>query len=162
MPNDKSLTRREQRQAELRQRLADQKAQNKARKQQRADTQAEIKAASGKEAKLLVRAREHFHTDEEVLASLLATYETKRAKTDTVRNGILIATDRRIIFYAKRATGFDLKHFPYKAITSIDTGHRMMGDYMTLIVSGNDIDVKWINGDTAGFVETVQDQMAQQ
>ena len=162
MPTDKPLSRREQRQAELRQRLADQKTLNAQRKAHRTDTKAAVKAAPGKEAKLLVRASEHLHTGEEVLVSLLATYETERMKTDTVRNGILLATDRRIIFYAKRATGFDLKHFPYKAISSIDTGHRMMGDYITLVVSGNEINVKWINGDTAGFVEVVQDQMAQQ
>ncbi len=36
----------------------------------------------------------------------------------------------------------------------------MMGAYITLVVSGNEANLKWIkDGDAAGFVETVQDQM---
>ena len=42
---------------------------------------------------------------------------------------------------------------------SEDTGKNMMGAYITLVVSGNEAHLKWINGDAARFVETVQDQM---
>ena len=35
----------------------------------------------------------------------------------------------------------------------------MMGAYITLVVSGNEAHLKWIKGDAAGFVETVEDQM---
>ncbi len=118
-----------------------------------------VKSASGKEQKLLVRARQHFDDDETPLCSVLGTYETKRLGSDSVRSGILIATNKRVVFYAKKATGHDIKNFRYKAISSIDTGKNMMGSYITLVVSGNEAHLKWINGDAAAFVETVEDQM---
>ena len=33
--------------------------------------------------------------------------------TDSVRKGSFIATDRRILFYAKKMGGYDLESFPY-------------------------------------------------
>ena len=138
--------------AELEQRLDDQKAQKEVQREA-------LKSASGKEEKLLVRARQHFDADETPLCSVLGTYETKRLGSDSVRSGILIATNKRVVFYAKKATGYDIKNFRYKAISSIDTGKNMMGAYITLVVSGNEANLKWISGDAAGFVETVEDQM---
>ena len=44
-------------------------------------------------------------------------------------------------------------------LLAVDTGKNMMGAYITLVVSGNEADLKWISGDAAGFVETVEDQM---
>ena len=138
--------------AELQQRLDDKKAPKEAQRDA-------LKSASGKAEKLLVRASQHLDDDETPLCSVLGTYETKRLGSDSVRSGILIATDKRVVFYAKKATGYDIKHFRYKAISSIDTGKNMMGAYITLVVTGNEAHLKWINGDAAGFVETVQEQM---
>ena len=110
--------------------------------------------------KLLVRVRDHLYQGERVLVSLMAAYETKRLGTETVRKGIVVATDRRIVFYAKRLTGYDLKHFPYEAISSIESGRRAMGNYINLIVSGNEINMKWIHADTKAFLKAIQDQRA--
>ena len=138
--------------AELQQRLDDKKAPKEAQRDA-------LKSASGKAEKLLVRASQHLDDDETPLLSVLGTYETKRLGTDSVRSGILIATNKRVVFYAKKATGYDINFFRYKAISSIDTGKNMMGAYITLVVSGNEAHLKWISGDAAGFVETVEDQM---
>ena len=143
----------EARKTELRQRLDDQKAHKKAQREA-------VKSASGKAGKLLALARLHLDEDETDLCTVLGTYETKRLGSDSVRSGILIATNKRVVFYAKRVTGHDINFFRYKAISSIDTGKNMMGAYITLVVSGNEANLKWIKeGDAAGFVETVQDQM---
>ena len=144
--------RTEAKQAELRQRLADQKAFKKAKEEA-------VKSAAGPDGKLLALARLHFDDDEADLCSVRGTYETKRLGGDSVRKGILIATNKRVVFYAKKATGHDINFFRYKAISSIDTGKNMMGAYITLVVSGNEAHLKWISGDAAGFVETVEDQM---
>lgn len=144
--------RTEAKQAELRQRLADQKAFKKAQREA-------VKSAAGSGGKLLALARLHFDDDEADLCSVRGTYETKRLGGDSVRKGILIATNKRVVFYAKKATGHDINFFRYKAISSIDTGKNMMGAYITLVVSGNEAHLKWISGDAAAFVETVQDQM---
>lgn len=149
----------EAKQAELRQRLADQttlKADQKAFKKAQKEA---VRSASGSGGRLLALARLHFD-DETDLCSVRGTYETKRLGSDSVRSGILIATNKRVVFYAKKATGHDLNFLRYKAISSIDTGKNMMGAYITLVVSGNEANLKWIkDGDAAGFVETVQDQM---
>ena len=145
-------TRTQAKQAELRQRLADQKAFKKAQKEA-------VKSASGMDGKLLALARLHLDDDEADLCSVRGTYETKRFGGDSIRKGVLIATNKRVVFYAKKATGHDINFFRYKAISSIDTGKNMLGAYITLVVSGNEAHLKWISGDAAGFVETVQDQM---
>ena len=44
-------------------------------------------------------------------------------------------------------------------LLAVDTGKNMMGAYITLVMSGNEAHLKWISGDAAGFVETVEDQM---
>ena len=166
-PHGETLTRAEARKArteakkaELRQRLADQKTLKADQKAFKKAQQEAVKSAAGMGGKLLALARLHFDDDETDLCSVRGTYETKRLGSDSVRSGILIATNKRVVFYAKRATGHDINFFRYKAISSIDTGKNMMGAYITLVVSGNEANLKWIKeGDAAGFVETVQDQM---
>ena len=117
---------------------------------------------NSKAGKLLQKARPHLDSDETPLCSVLCTYETKRLKAKTVRHGILIATDKRIVFYAKRVTGHEIKHLRYKAISSIDTGKNMTGSYITLIVSGNEINVKWIKEGAGSLIEAIQRQMDDQ
>ena len=147
-------------QAELRQRLADQKTLKADQKAFKKAQKEAVKSAPGSGGKLLALARLHLDDDETDLCSVRGTYETKRLGSDSVRSGILIATNKRVVFYAKKATGHDLNFLRYKAISSIDTGKNMMGAYITLVVSGNEANLKWIkDGDAAGFVETVQDQM---
>jgi len=97
-----------------------------------------------KEEKLVDLAREHLDPDEEVRASALGAYETKRMGNDTVRQGVLIATQRRVVFYAKRLGGFDLESFPYKNISSFEAGKNLMGGTVSFFASSNKVTVKWI------------------
>lgn len=48
--------------------------------------------------KLLGKAAEHLEDDEEVLAAVHGTYETKLLGEDTVRTGMFAATNRRLVF----------------------------------------------------------------
>ena len=65
-----------------------------------------------KRDKLLAGAAEHLDAGESVEAAVLGTYETEIAGSDSVRSGILIATDRRLVFFAKKVTGYELESFP--------------------------------------------------
>ncbi|WP_460772264.1 hypothetical protein [Microbacterium sp. GXF7504] len=56
----------------------------------------------GKADKLMEQARQHLESDEVVEAAEMGAYEAKLMGKDTVRNGVLIATDRRVVFYAKK------------------------------------------------------------
>ncbi|MDA3032127.1 MAG: PH domain-containing protein [Actinomycetota bacterium] len=96
------------------------------------------------ERKLLEGAEQHMEPGEQIVSNVPGTYETKIMGTDSVRSGLLIATDRRVVFYAKKLTGYDIESFPYTSISSIDQGKNMMGHKVTFYASGNKVDVKWI------------------
>lgn len=110
--------------------------------------------------RLLERAKEHFVAGESALAFVGGAYETKDGERGTLRNGVLIATNQRILFYTKRLTGFDLEAFPYEGISSLETGKKLGGRWIKFFASSNTVSMKWINDDTTAFVNTVQSQMA--
>jgi hypothetical protein len=111
--------------------------------------------------KLIAQAREHLDEGEDVVSAVQGTYETKIAGNDSVRKGAFIATDRRLVFYAKKLTGYDLESYPYDHISSIEMGKSMMGHQVTFFASGNKVHMKWIDGkqDVAGFISTVRARM---
>lgn len=110
--------------------------------------------------KLLGKAQEHLDADEEVVASIQGTYETKIAGNDSVRTGIFAATDKRLVFYAKKMMGYDLESFPYDHISSFEMSKGAMGHKMSFFASGNKVAMKWINkGDIPGFTEAVRARM---
>jgi Bacterial PH domain/Short C-terminal domain len=111
--------------------------------------------------KLLDQAKEHLDQGEEVLAVIKGTYETKKMGNDWTRGGILAATDHRLVFYAKKMGGYDFEVFPYKAISSIETGKGMTGHHVKFFASGNQVNLKMIdrNSDVPAFVTVVKDRM---
>jgi hypothetical protein len=111
--------------------------------------------------KLLSQAQEHLEDNEQVLTAVQGAYEVKRMGSDSARKGALIATDRRVVFYAKKMTGYDLESFPYDHISSIDMSKGMTGHSITLYASGNKTHIKWIDKkqDVPGFVSTVRGRM---
>ena len=92
---------------------------------------------------------------------MLGAYETKILGQDSARNGILMATDERLVFYAKKLGGYDLEMFPYANISSIEMSKGMvMGHKISFFASGNKVSMKWIHeGDIKGLVATVKDRM---
>jgi hypothetical protein len=112
--------------------------------------------------KLLGKAQGHLDEGEEVLKAIVGTYETKRMGQDSVRKGLLAATDRRLLFYAKKLGGYDLESFPYENISSIEMGKQMvMGHHVKFFASGNEVKMKWIDDKTAvaEFVTEVKRRM---
>lgn len=111
--------------------------------------------------KLLEQAKEHFEPGEEVVAAIQGTYETKIAGQDSIRKGSFIATDQRLVFYAKKLTGYDLEVFPYENISSIEMGKGMMGHHISLFASGNNVRMKWIDKkqDVPAFIGAVKGRM---
>lgn len=109
--------------------------------------------------KLVVQAQEHLEPSEEVLAFVPGTYETKRFGQDSVRSGVLLATDRRVVFYAKKMTGYELESFPYENISSFEQGKNFMGATLRFFASGNEVHLKWIKGDVAPLASAVKQRM---
>ncbi|MET4781852.1 PH domain-containing protein [Glaciihabitans sp. UYNi722] len=114
-----------------------------------------------KEEKLIGQARPHLDADEEVLASAVGTYEAKILGNDSIRSGILMATQHRVVFFAKKLGGHELESYAYKSISSFDSGKTMMGYTITFFASGNRVNLKWIQPAESALklVETVREQM---
>jgi PH (Pleckstrin Homology) domain-containing protein/putative oligomerization/nucleic acid binding protein len=109
--------------------------------------------------KLAEQAREHLDPDEQVEAVVLGTYETKILGSDSVRTGIMLATARRVVFYAKKMTGYDLESFPYESISSFEAGKNMMGRHFKFVAGGNSVSLKWIKeGDIDKFATLVRER----
>lgn len=94
--------------------------------------------------KLLERAGEHFEPGEAAVASVMGTYVTRLMGSETVRQGVLVATDRRVVFYGKKLGGYELESFPYPNITSFEQGKNMLGHHVTFFAAGNAVHMKWI------------------
>jgi Bacterial PH domain len=94
--------------------------------------------------------------------ALSSTYETKIVGNETVRSGVLLATDRRILFYAKKLGGYELESFPYKSVSSIEQSKSLMGHAVSFIASGSRVNLKWIpeGRDLAAFLEVVKSQLS--
>ncbi len=110
--------------------------------------------------KLVAEASEHLDGDEEVLIAVDGTSETGRLGAYSRRAGVLIATDKRLLFYAKEVTEFELESFPYETISSFERGKRTMVDSLKFHSSGNKVSMKWIQATNLDeFVATVKSKM---
>ena len=110
--------------------------------------------------KLISLVKSHLSEGEVPELGILGTYETKLMGSDTVRSGVLVATPKRLVFFAKKLTGFDFESFPYDHISSFERSKNMMGGSIRFIASGNTVGMKWINdADLLRFVELVQARM---
>lgn len=111
----------------------------------------------GKLDRLKEKAKEHLDPDEEVIQGIMGSYEMKRMGHDSVRTGVFLATNKRLVFYAKKLTGYDLEVFPYSTISSIEMGKSLMGHKVKFFASGNQASMKWIKeGDVPKFIEEVK------
>lgn len=99
---------------------------------------------------------------EKIIYCIYGAYETKSLGNDAVKNGVLVATDKRIIFYAKRFSGYDLENFDYNKVSTFELSKKMMGNVLTFYSSGNKVNMKWINDtELDNFVSYVNERMQQ-
>jgi hypothetical protein len=97
-------------------------------------------------------AQAHLEPGETIIAAVLGAYEIKIMGSASLRNGVFMATDRRLVFFAKKLFGYDIEVFPYSKISSIEGGKGFMGHHFTFFSSGNRVSMKWIKkGDVDGF-----------
>lgn len=105
-------------------------------------------------------ATEHLEPNEIIHEGVFGAYETKSLGNNTIKNGVFLATDKRLFFYGKRTFGFDSESFPYNSISSFEFSKKAMGYKISFYASGNKVDMKWINmGDVDSFVNFVKIKM---
>lgn len=111
-------------------------------------------------SKQLKFAQQHLESGEKVIEGVFGAYETKSLGNDTIKNGIFLATNKRLFFYGKRTFGFDSESFPYSNISSIEFGKKAMGYTLSFYASGNKVNMKWIkDGDVTSLVNYVKTKM---
>jgi hypothetical protein len=84
--------------------------------------------------------------DERILSSVMGTYAGKISDKNSGKNGILVATDKRLVFFSKNAlgSGYAFENFHYSNIGSTEISKGMMGYSITFSISGDKITLKWI------------------
>jgi hypothetical protein len=103
----------------------------------------------------------HLDAVESVLVSCYGVYDTKSLGSKTVKNGVMVATAKRVIQFGRRLSGFNLETFPLQKITAIEVSKGFMGKRIVIRMSGNESEVKWITqGDPDGLVALVREKMA--
>ena len=86
----------------------------------------------------------------------MGAYEAKALGTEIVRTGIFIATETRLVFFAKKTFGFELESFPYSRISSIAMSKGFGGYSISFFSSGNKVSMKWIDQNVSEFVGFVR------
>lgn len=110
--------------------------------------------------KLSKKVYEHLEPDEEIIVAIKGAYETKIMGRESARRGIFLATNKRIVFYAKKVVGYDLEVFPYSTISSIEMSKGIMGHKITFFAAGNKATGKWISDkDIQKFVSEVKNRI---
>lgn len=73
--------------------------------------------------KLIDLSREFLEPGEDVLVTVVGQYEKPKpgGQKEHIRACLLLATDRRILFYAKKVTGHDVESFPYPLVMTFST-----------------------------------------
>lgn len=85
-------------------------------------------------------AREHLENNEEIIDYLFGMYDSKILGEDTKRNGVLVATNKRVIFYGKKMLGYELETIDYQKISSVDYSKGLVYGKLKIYTSGNDIE----------------------
>lgn len=107
--------------------------------------------------KQMTHARQHLEQGESPVAIVFGLYKTQVLGSDSVRNGIFIATEKRLVFFAKKMFGYDLESFPYSNISSIEVSKGLTGHTISFFASGNKVKMEWINrGNIPEFIEHVR------
>jgi hypothetical protein len=81
----------------------------------------------------------HLDEGESVLISCDGAYDTKSLASKTVKNGVLLATAKRVIQFGKRLFGFNQETFPLQNITTIEVSKGFMGKRIVIKMSGTSL-----------------------
>jgi hypothetical protein len=94
--------------------------------------------------KVMEQAQTHLAEGESVLGLVHGTCEMGR---DSVRKCIVIATETRLVFYARKPGGFELESFPYEMISSVEHSKTTLGHSFSFFTSGHKVSLKWVSTD---------------
>jgi ribosomal protein S27AE len=113
-------------------------------------------------SKDLTRAKQHLQPNETIIEWSSGLCESTMLGNQTKRNGIVLATDRRVfVFVSKMFNGFQLEEFPLNTMTSIEYGKSMFGHSVKFISSGNTMKITMMSqGNPKALVDYVRGRIS--
>lgn len=111
--------------------------------------------------KMVSKASERLEPGEVVIASVLGISKRISVDTDLQKPAVLVATDRRVVLYAKDLMSQAFESYRYADITSAMVTHgKLQGGDVTLSVAGNAVSIYRVRkGDMDLFDRTVREHM---
>ena len=110
--------------------------------------------------KLIIHGKKQLQKNEYVITTVMGAYEGTLMGQKTLRTGIFMVTDTRLVFYGKKLFGFQIESFPFSNISSFERKKGMTGNSISFFASGNKVSMKWINrGDFQTFVAEIELRM---
>jgi Ca2+/Na+ antiporter len=104
--------------------------------------------------KLVDKSKEHLDPDENVCASVLGIYSSEKGSKASWF-GVLLATNKRIFFYANGLT----ETTPYSKVASCGISKGMFSQKLTILSSGNKNSVKILGGNAQEFLSYVRSRV---
>lgn len=111
--------------------------------------------------KQIDRAKELLQPGEEVLDVTTGMVEMTLTRTKTSRNGAILVTDRRVIFYTKKLGGYEMYDHAYGLLTALDYKKGAIYGNITFAASSERTRVKQVPKESVERVaKAIRERMA--
>jgi hypothetical protein len=120
----------------------------------------------GRLAELLEESRGHLQPGEEPFSAVAAAWGVYARRTLGTRRvahgvGVVLATDRRILLYARKHGGYELQSIPYAEVSWLGPAKTVTGATIRFRASGGDVRVRLLEADDLPrLVEAIQPRLA--
>jgi hypothetical protein len=113
-----------------------------------------------KQQKEIDKAKRVFTEGEKVLDVTTGMGTVRRMGTETKRNGALIVTDKRVIFFTKKLGGYEMSDHVYAMLTAVDYKKGMVYGNINLNASGDHYHISMIaKNDVERVAQCIRSQM---
>jgi hypothetical protein len=113
-----------------------------------------------KQQKELDKAKQVLTEGEKVLDVTTGQGKVRRMGSDTTRNGALIVTDRRVIFFTKKLGGYEMSDHVYGMLTSVDYKKGVVMGNINLSASGDHYHISMVpKADVERVAQCIRSQM---
>lgn len=115
---------------------------------------------SRKQQKEIDQARHVLADGEQILDVTTGMGKVRRMGQETHRNGGLLVTDRRVIFYSKKIGGYEMSDHTYGLLTSLDYKKGIVSGNINLNASGDHYHISMVpKDDVERVAQCIRSQM---
>ena len=109
----------------------------------------------------IAKAKHVLADDEVILDVTTGMGAVRRMGSETRRNGALLATDRRVIFFTKKLGGYEMSDHVYSLLTAVDYKKGLVYGNINLSASGDHYHISMIpKADIERVAQCIRSQMS--